>query len=193
MEGKRLASESGGVWISPYNDPEVIAGQGTVGLEIERQWGDAQLGGRAEVYVPVGGGGFAVGIGAALDEFRPSVRVIGVVPEASPYLHSYFHKGSMAGVVERPTLADGLSGPVEEGSITLSLVHRFVDDMVLVSESEIRAAMKWASSRNIVAEPSAAVAIAACLRQSSGTRLAVVSGGNVDPRLWQEVTLDGGA
>ena len=187
-EGERLAAASGGVWISPYNDPEVIAGQGTVGLEIECQWGDAQLGGPAEVYVPVGGGGLAVGIGAALDGFR--IRVIGVLPEASPYLHSYFHTGSMEGVVERPTLADGLSGPVEAGSITLALVPRYVDDMVLVSESEIRAAMKWAWSRRIVAEPSAAVALAACLRQPSGTRLAVLSGGNVDARLWQEVTSD---
>jgi threonine dehydratase len=192
-EGERLAAESGRVWISPYNDAEVIAGQGTVGLEIEAQWGDSQLRGGAEVYVPVGGGGLVAGIGVALDTFRPGVRVIGVLPEASPYLHSYFHTGSMAGVVERPTLADGLSGPVEEGSITLSLVRRYVDDMVLVSEAEIRAAMKWASSRKFVAEPSAAVALAACLRQPTGTRMAVLSGGNVDPSLWQEVTLDGGA
>jgi threonine dehydratase len=192
-EGERLAAESGGVWISPYNDAEVIAGQGTVGLEIEEQWGESQLSGEAEVYVPVGGGGLVAGIGVALDALRPGVRVIGVLPEASPYLHSYFHTGSMAGVVERPTLADGLSGPVEEGSITLPLVQRYVDDMVLVSEAEIRAAMQWASSRNCVAEPSAAVALAACLRQRTGTRMAVLSGGNVDPRLWQEVARDGGA
>jgi threonine dehydratase len=190
-EGERLASASGGVWISPYNDPEVIAGQGTVGLEIESQWGDAQLRSEAEVYVPVGGGGLVAGIGAALDTFRGRVHIIGVLPEASPYMHSYFHTGSMAGVVERPTLADGLSGPVEAGSITLALVRRYVDDMVLVSESEIRAAMRWAWSRRIVAEPSAAVALAASLRQPLGTRLAVLSGGNVDPRLWQEIVSGG--
>jgi threonine dehydratase len=191
LEGERLASETGGAWISPYNDIEVIAGQGTVGLEIEGQWGDAQLRGPAEVFVPVGGGGLAAGIGAALDAWRPGVRVIGVLPEASPYLHAYFHTGSMAEVVEYPTLADGLSGPVEESSITLSLVRRYVDDMILVSESEIREAMRWAHSRGVVAEPSAAVAIAACLRGRSETRLAVVSGGNVDPRMWQEVTAGG--
>ncbi len=94
----------------------------------------------------------------------------------------------MAQVEERPTLADGLSGPVEADSITLSLVREHVDDMLLVSEAEIREAMHWASARRVTAEPSAAVALAACLRSSSGRRLAVISGGNVDPRLWQEVS-----
>jgi threonine dehydratase len=193
VEGERLASATGVIWISPYNDPEVVAGQGTVGLEIESQWGEAALGDPAEVYVPVGGGGLAAGIGAALDGFRPAVRVIGVLPEASPYLHRYFHTGSMAGIVESPTLADGLAGAIEEGSITLPLVQRYVDDMVLVTEAEIRSAMKWACSRGIVVEPSAAVALAASLRQTSGARMAVLSGGNVDPALWEEVTDDGGA
>ena len=192
-EGERLATATGGVWVSPYNDAEVIAGQGTVGLEILDEWGDENLRGPSELYVPVGGGGLAVGIGAALDRCRPQVRVIGVLPEASPYLHAFFHTGSMAGVVERPTLADGLSGPVEASSITLSLVRRYVDDMTLVSEREIREAMRWAHAHGMVVEPSAAVAIAACLRRGSGIRLAVVSGGNVDPGLWQEVTADGAA
>jgi threonine dehydratase len=190
-EGERLARSTGGIWISPYNDPEVIAGQGTVGLEIEGQWRDIPWSGQAAVYVPVGGGGLAIGIGAALDGLGDRIRVIGVLPEASAYMHSYFHTGSMTGVVEHPTLADGLSGPVEQGSITLSLVHRFVDDMVLVSESEIREAMRWAGLRGMVVEPSAAVALAACLRQTTDTRLAVLSGGNVDPGLWREVTSAG--
>jgi threonine dehydratase len=188
-EGHRLAAESGAVWISPYNDAEVVAGQGTVGLEIEEQW-EPQSTEAAEVYVPVGGGGLVAGIGAALAGLRPRLRVIGVLPENSPYMHAYFHTGSMAGVVERPTLADGLSGPVEVHSITLSLVREYVDDMILVSEAEILSAMRWARDRAIVAEPSAAVALAACLRREPGTRLAVVSGGNVDPGLWQEVGLN---
>ncbi len=89
---------------------------------------------------------------------------------------------------ERPTLADGLSGPVELDSITLSLVREYVDDMVLVTEAEIRDALHWASTRGVVTEPSAAVALAACLKSPSVRRLAVISGGNVDPRLWQEVS-----
>ena len=187
-EGHRLATEYGGVWISPYNDAEVVAGQGTLGLEIEAQWGDLSAADKSAVFVPVGGGGLVSGIGAALGPYRPRLRVIGVLPENSSYLHAYFHTGSMARVEERPTLADGLSGPVEADSITLSLVQEHVDDMVLVSEAEIREAMHWASDRSVIAEPSAAVALAACLRFSSGRRLAVISGGNVDPRLWQEVS-----
>jgi len=186
-EGHRFAEATGGIWISPYNDAEVIAGQGTVGLEIEAQWGDRTKRSSVAVFVPVGGGGLASGIGAALAPYNPGLRVIGVLPENSPYLHAYFHTGSMAKVKERPTLADGLSGPVEAESITLSLVREYVADMQLVSEAEIRQAMHWASTRGIAAEPSAAVALAACVRSSSETRLAVISGGNVDPRLWEEV------
>lgn len=187
-EGQRLASATGGVWISPYNDPEVIAGQATVGLEIQDQLRSEPDALRCSVYVPVGGGGLASGIGAALDPYRPGVRVLGVLPEASPYLHRYFHTGSVEGVVEQPTLADGLSGPVEKGSITYALVRRYVDDMLLVSEAKIREAMRWAGSRHEVIEPSAAVALAAALWEGGGTRVAVLSGGNVAPRLWQEVT-----
>jgi threonine dehydratase len=186
-EGQRLATALGGIWISPYNDAEVVAGQGTVGLEIEAQWGNLPERKDVAVFVPVGGGGLAAGIGAALAPHRPGLRVIGVLPENSSYLHAYFHTGSMGQVEERPTLADGLSGPVESDSITLSLVREHVDDMLLVSEAEIRQAMHWASARGIVAEPSAAVALAGCLRSPLDTRLAVISGGNVDPRLWEEV------
>ncbi len=186
-EGHRFADAQGSIWISPYNDAEVVAGQGTVGLEIEAQWGDRCMRREVAVFVPVGGGGLVAGIGAALGPYRPGLRVIGVLPENSSYLHAYFHTGSMDQVEERPTLADGLSGPVESDSITLSLVREHVDDMQLVSEAEIRQAMHWASSRGIVAEPSAAVALAACLRSALETRLAVISGGNVDPRLWEEV------
>jgi threonine dehydratase len=187
-EGHRLAAERGGVWISPYNDADVVAGQGTLGLEIETQWEGLSALDESAVYVPVGGGGLVAGIGAALSADRLGLRVIGVLPENSPYLHAFFHTGSMAQVMERPTLADGLAGPVESDSITLSLVREYVDDMVLVTEAEIRDALRWASARGVVAEPSAAVALAACLKSSSVRRLAVISGGNIDPRLWQEVT-----
>ena len=93
----------------------------------------------------------------------------------------------MADVVERPTLADGLAGAVEPDSITLALVRAHVSDMVLVTEDEIRESMAWASRRGQKIEPSAAVALAAALRGSGANRLAVLSGGNVDPGLWEAV------
>jgi len=186
-EGHRLADSLGAVWVSPYNDAEVIAGQGTLGLEIEAQWEMALRGG-GRVYVPVGGGGLASGIGVALDRWRPGVQVIGVLPDHSPYLHAYFHRGSTADVVEKPTLADGLAGAIEADSITLALARSFVDDMILVTEDEIRQALIWACRRNMTIEPSAAVAVAGALRDRAAHRLAVLSGGNVDPGLWEEIT-----
>ena len=186
-DGHRLAEASGAVWISPYNDSGVIAGQGTLGLEIEAEWGPSLREGGARIFVPVGGGGLAAGIGVALDAWRPGVRVIGVLPEHSAYLHAFFHHGTMDDVVEQPTLADGLAGAIEDGSITLQLARSFVDDMMLVSEDEIRGAMAWACRRGTIIEPSAAVALAGALRDGGARRLAVLSGGNVDPGLWEEI------
>ena len=186
-EGRRLARDRGGVWVSPYNDAAVIAGQGTLGLEIEKQWEAALRAGGARVYVPVGGGGLAAGIGVALNAWRPGVRIIGVLPEHSAYLYAYFHQGTMDGVVERTTLADGLAGAIEDGSLTLELARSFVDDMVLVSEAEIRAALMWACRRGLTIEPSAAVALASALQDPGGRSLAVLSGGNVDPGLWEDI------
>lgn len=186
-EGHRLAESRGAVWVSPYNDPAVIAGQGTLGLEIEIEWGPVLREGGAQVFVPVGGGGLAAGIGAALETWRPKVGVIGVLPAHSAYLHAFFHHGSMDAVCEEPTLADGLAGAIETDSITLELARAFVDDMILVTEEEIRGALMWACRRNRVIEPSAAVALAGALRGDAPHRLAVLSGGNVDPGLWEDI------
>jgi len=186
-EGHRLAESRGAVWVSPYNDPAVIAGQGTLGLEIEKEWGPTLRQGGAQVYVPVGGGGLAAGIGVALHVWRPRVSVIGVLPARSAYLHAFFHDGSMDAVLEEPTLADGLAGAIEADSITLELARSFVDDMILVSEEEIRGALMWACRRSRLIEPSAAVALAGALRGDAPHKLAVLSGGNVDPGLWEDI------
>jgi threonine dehydratase len=189
-EGRRLAKARHAVWISPYNDVQVVAGQGTIGLEIETQWEQGRASGAAEVFVPVGGGGLVSGIGAAMAALRPKVRVIGVLPANSAYLHAHYHSGSMNEVVEFPTLADGLAGSVEADSVTLPLVRALVDDMILVSEDEILGALGWAWRRDRVIEPSAAVALAGALRSQSKARLAVLSGGNVDQQLWEAVGRD---
>ena len=185
-EGRRLAEESGAAWVSPYNDLEVIAGQATLGLELVEQAGLQDGGGRGwEVFVPVGGGGLVCGVGLVLRQMAPGARVIGVQPEASPYLHAHFHGEDMAEIVERPTLADGLAGAVEPGSVTFDLLPGCVDEMVLVSEAAIREAIGWAwKVAGEVIEPSAAAALAACLgRSGPGRGLAVLSGGNIDPSL----------
>jgi threonine dehydratase len=181
--GLELAKERGAVWISPYNDPEVIAGQGTIGLELIEQLDLAGGGDGWEVYVPVSGGGLISGIGIALKATASRVRVVGVQPAAAPYMHTFFYGGDIGNVVETPTIADGLAGAVEGGSITFELVHRAADDIVLVSEQEIWKAIRWADLvAGEVIEPAAAAALAACLRAGgSRNRIAVLSGGNIDP------------
>ena len=184
IEGLRLAQERAAVWVSPYNDPAVVAGQGTIGIELAEDLARINARGGYAVYVPVGGGGMVSGIGIALRSALPSARVIGVQPANSPYLHDFVHGHDLGRIVERPTLADGLSGPVEAGSITYDLVRDVVDDMQLVSEEEIERAIVWALGAGETVEPSAAVALAAGLREvRGGERVVVLSGGNIDEDL----------
>ena len=183
-EGRELASARGAVWVSPYNDAEVIAGQGTLGLELARQLGAIGEMGEVEVYVPVSGGGLVAGVGLGLRLGGARVRLLGVQTESAPYFHRYLRGEDPATIVERPTIADGLAGAVEEGSITWSLVRDVVEDVLLVSEADIRAALRRIyQETGMLVEPSAAVAVAACLRGGARRRIAVLTGGNADPQL----------
>ena len=180
-EGRALADERSAVWISPYNDAEVIAGQGTLGLELSdqlRHWG---LSDDVEVYVPVSGGGLLAGVGLGLRQGGARVRLIGVQTESAPYFHRFLHGGDPATVVEEPTLADGLAGAVEAGSITWELVREIAEDIQLVGEAGIRRALLMVHRQfGMLIEPSAAVAVAACLEGRGPRRVAIVSGGNAD-------------
>jgi threonine dehydratase len=177
---RKLAEKERALWISPYNDLEVIAGQGTIGLEILDQHPTP-----ADVYVPVSGGGLAGGIGLALAAAGAGYRVIGVQPENAAYMHARFHGRDPAAVIETPTIADALSGPYEVGSVTEGILERVLEDLVLVSEQEILAALRTAwLEHGMAMEPGSAVSLAAARREPEGTeRIAIISGGNVDPRL----------
>jgi len=184
-KGRALASERNAIWVSPYNDRQVIEGQGTLGLEVDRQIrersGEA---GDWDVYVPVSGGGLACGVGLAL-KGRGDYRVIGVQTEAAPYMSVFLSGGDVDDVMEKTTLADGLAGPVERGSMTFDLLPRAVDEIRLVSESEMIKTLEFAQSRlGLMVEPSAAVALAAALRADDGRqRVVILSGGNIAPEL----------
>lgn len=187
-EGHALAVERGSVWVSPYNDAEVIAGQGTLGLELARQMRASRMTGEVEVYVPVSGGGLLAGVGLGLRLEGAAIRLLGVQTESAPYFHRFLHGGDPAGVVERPTLADGLAGAVEAGSITWELVRQQADDILLVSEGEIgQALLRVHRETGMLIEPSAAVAVAACLAGRGTHRVAIVSGGNADPSLLERL------
>jgi threonine dehydratase len=180
-EARRRDETGASVYVPPYNDADVIAGQGTVGAEILEAWPDVEA-----IVVPVGGGGLIAGIGIWAKAVSPAVRVIGVQPSASPPMYAYLESGTTRPMPIAPTLADGVAGNIERGSITWSLCRRLVDEMVVVDEEEIANAMRWAiDEQHLVLEGSAVLGIAALRgRKASGlrgSRVAVVATGrNVD-------------
>jgi threonine dehydratase len=187
--GRQYATDSRATWISPYNDPWVIAGQGTIALETQQ---DLPYLPEATWLVPVGGGGLIAGIGLALKEnaFTTRTKVIGIQSQASPFMYDLYHHGSQEHTIEKPSLADGLSGPVEKDSLTIPLVKRYVDDLLLVSEEEIAEAVRYAWEKYAERiEGSAAVSLAAILTGKITSRPAVliISGGNIQPELHRQI------
>ncbi len=178
----RFAAESGRTWVSAYNDGQVIAGQGTIGLEMIA---DLPPDAAPTWLVPVSGGGLIAGIGAALQRLSPRPRLVGVQAEASAFMHALFYRGTQEGVPDLPTLADGLSGAVEPGSVTIPLVKELVDEIILVNEAEIERAVAFAWRRyQQRIEGSAAVVLAAVLSgKVKGPAALVISGGNIQPEI----------
>ncbi len=189
-KAEELAAQHGYVIVPPYNDEQIIAGQGTVGLEVLEDLPDVDL-----VLVPAGGGGLISGVSAALKLSGSQAKIIGVEPELANDAQQSFRKGE---IVELPaervssTLADGLRTQ-SVGPINFEHMRKFVDDMITVTEDEIRSAMRhMAINAHLVAEPSGAVTFAAWLFHQkelpeSTKTVAVVSGGNVDPQLLAHV------
>jgi len=175
---EQIAAE-GRVMVHPFADPRVVAGQGTVALEILAQSGDLDV-----VIVPVGGGGLISGVATAIKAARPNVRVIGVEPAGAPTMRTSLDAGSPQTITVK-TVADGLASPTV-GEMNLDVVKRHVDDVVLVSEDEILAAMRdlFVYSK-LVVEPAGAAGVAGLLsgkiKLDRGSRVvAIVTGGNVD-------------
>jgi threonine dehydratase len=187
---EELAAQHGYVIVPPYNDEKIIAGQGTMGLEILED-----VPGVETVLVPVGGGGMISGVAAALKLSRPSVKVIGVEPALAADAQASFRAGRIvnfgAEEVTR-TMADGLRTQ-SIGPINFEHIRKFVDDIVTVSEEEIREAMQClAANPKTVAEPSGAVAVAGFLFHgkelpSATIHVAVISGGNIEPAMLAEM------
>jgi threonine dehydratase len=184
--GKVYAEEKQKTWVSPYNDGQVIAGQGTIGLELMRE-----LPGNVSAWlVPVSGGGLLAGIGSSLQKQAQRPRLIGVQAEVAPFMHSLFYNDTQAGIPDLPSLADGLTGEVEHGSVTIPMVKQTVDEIVLVSEDEIMQAIAFAwYEYGEKLEGAGAVGLAAVLADKVEARpvAIVVSGGNVQPEVHAEI------
>jgi threonine dehydratase len=178
----QFAAENRRTWVSAYNDGQVIAGQGTLALEMIA---DLPPEPALTWLVPVSGGGLLAGIGAALQRLSPRPRLVGVQCEASAFMHALFYRGSQEGVPDLPTLADGLTGPVEADSVTIPMIRQLVDDILLVKEAEIERAIAFAWRRyQQRIEASGAVTLAAVLSgRVRGPAAAVISGGNIQPEV----------
>jgi len=190
QKAEELARQHGYAIVPPYNDEQIIAGQGTVGLEILKDCPDVDL-----VLVPVGGGGQLSGIATAMKLSGSKARVMGVEPELANDAQQSFRKGEIVELsADRvsSTLADGLRTQ-SIGPLNFEHIRRFVDDIITVTEDEIRIAMRRIiTNARIVAEPSGAVTFAAWLFHAkelpeSKKAVAVVSGGNVEPHLLAQV------
>ena len=178
LKARRLERDEGLTFVSPYNDPMIVAGAGTIGLEIVEQLPQVE-----RVLVPVGGGGLISGVGLAVKARKPDVEVIGVNALSAPSMHNEFYGTQYTENWE--TLAEALSGWIEEGSITVDLVKQNVDQIVLVTEDHIANAMRWMiDEQGWIVEGGGAVGVAAMLRgiikADKRPTVIVISGGNVD-------------
>lgn len=176
-----LAAGNNGVYIPPYDDPFILAGQGTVGLEILEQLPDTDV-----IVVPIGGGGLSSGILRAVKEVKPSVRVIGVEPAAANDTYLSVQAGEITPISQANTIADGLRAS-QPGDLTFPLIQKYIDDVVLVEEHEIREACAFMLERTKqLVEPSGAVTVAALLFNKIQIQnekvVCVLSGGNADIR-----------
>jgi threonine dehydratase len=178
-EARRTAAEAGRPYVSPYNDPAVLAGQGTVAVELRRQLPDLEA-----VIVAVGGGGLIGGMALDLRRYLPSIRIIGAVPANSPVMAASVRAGHVVEMTVQPTLSDGTAGGIEADSITFAPCRDLVDEWFEIPETDIAMAMRHCIEvEHMLVEGSAGVAVAACrmLGHSLGgrTTCVVLCGANV--------------
>ncbi len=178
-QAKAFAAAGHAMFVSPYSHPDVIAGAGTIGLELLE--GRPSLG---TVIVPIGGGGLISGIGVAIKAISPSTRIVGVEVDAScPFTRS-LEAGRLVNIDVQPSLADGLTGNLDPETITLDIVRRVVDEIVLIDEPLLRRALAGVvTNEHVLIEGAAAVGVAAILGgkvQPRGEVAVILTGANID-------------
>ena len=179
LHARDFAASNGMYYVSPYNDPEVMAGQGSCGVEIVSQLPDVD-----DVFIAIGGGGLISGVGSVLKRHNPEVRIVGCQPQASPVMTRSVEAGEILELPSEPTLSDGTAGGIEHDAITFELCAEVTDEFVLVDEAEIAAAMRqYMDSEHQLIEGAAGVAIAAMLgskEKISGRKVVVlICGANI--------------
>ena len=184
VAARAAAEKSGKVFISPYNDIDVMAGQGTIAVELLEQLGMVDA-----VFVAVGGGGLIGGMGAYLKSCSPQTEVVGCWPQNSPVLYESIKAGKILDDVEEwPTLSESTAGGLEAGSVTLDVCRNVIDRSLLVSEDEILSAMRLLrDKKGWFVEGAAGVAVAAFIKEAKRYRgktvAVVICGGNLSEKV----------
>jgi threonine dehydratase len=187
LAARSAAAEQGKIFISPYNDLEVMAGQGTIAVELCRRQPRIDA-----IFVAVGGGGLIGGIGAYMKHFLPQTEIVGCWPENSRVLYESIKAGCIIDVPEQPTLSESTAGGLEQGSVTLEICRSVIDRSIMVSEDEILSAMlRVRDTRSWTIEGAAGVAVAAFLKEANryqGKSVAVViCGGNLSAEVMRQL------
>lgn len=190
LAAREHAAEQGLSYVPPYNDLEVIAGQGTLGIELVRQIGHID-----DLFIAVGGGGLISGVAAHLKTLNPALRVIGCQPHNSKVMCESVRAGRILKLASEPTLSDGTAGGLDPSAITFELCRTLVDDFVTVSEDDIRRCLRLiADEHHLLIEGAAAVAVAGLLQYGNALRgrtaAVVLCGGNVDFQTLMRVAAD---
>jgi len=186
QHAKDLESETGAIFIHPFDSPEVIAGQGTIGLEIIENSPELDA-----IFVPIGGGGLAAGISIAIKENNRNIKIIGVQAENAPSMFSSRKKGRIVETECSYTIADGIAVR-KPGELTFQIIQKYIDDIITVNESEIAQAILFLIERErIITEGAGAVSLAGFLKkkdQLSGRKISlIVSGGNIDVNMLDKI------
>ena len=180
FRAQEISKESGSAYISPYNDPDIVAGQGTIAVEL-----DNQLNNIDEVIVSVGGGGLISGIGGYLKQVQPKVQMVACSPKNSCVMYESLNAGRILDLPSKQTLSDSTAGGVEEGSITFDICKEIIDYFVLVTEKDIASGIRTAiNDDHQLIEGSAGAAIAALFKRKKtliGKRVVIIiCGGNIN-------------
>ena len=185
---KKQAETLGKVWVSPYNDPDIIAGQGTIGLEICEQNADFD-----HVFITIGGGGLISGIGTYVKRERPNAKIIGCEPRHSMEMTLSLNAGKIVDQEDaQNTLSDGSAGGIEQGAITFPICQNIIDDTIIVDEDEIAAALKLiVHEQHKIIEGSAAVAVASLIKEKERFKganvIIIICGANISIEKLKEI------
>lgn len=185
-KAREIQEKEGATFLHPFDDPEVAAGQGTIGIEILEDLPTVDV-----VLVPAGGGGLLAGVSACIKQINPRVKIIGVQAEGAPAIYKSFHEKKLVSTDSVTTIADGIAVKTP-GSFTMEMINKYADDIVTVSEAEISSAILLLLERTKqVVEPSGATTLAAVLNNKidvKGKKIAcVLSGGNIDVSFIQRI------